>query len=59
MSDVWTKLKDIKSQMADLKRTISALTEAKPEGDGDESDAPDNVGDTFGGQQSKKRKKDE
>lgn len=32
VSDVWTKLKDIKSQMADLKRTISALTEAKTRG---------------------------
>ena len=44
--------------MADLKRTISALSKSKSEGDDDESDTPDNAGDSFGGRQSKKQKKE-
>ena len=58
VSDVSTKLKDIKSQMSELKRTIASLSKAKPNTDGDESDTPDNAGDSFGGRHSKKQKKE-
>ena len=57
VSDVGSKLTDIKSQMADLKRTIAALSKSK-DGDGNESDTPDNAGDSFGGRSSKKQKKE-
>ena len=43
--------------MADLKRTIAALSKSK-DGDGNESDTPDNAGDSFGGRSSKKQKKE-
>ena len=58
VSDVGSKINDIKSQMADLKRTIAALSKTKGDDDGDESVTPDNAGDSFGGRQSKKQKKE-
>lgn len=58
-SEVGTKLQDIKSQMAELKRTIASLSKSKPQdADGNESDTPDNAGDSFGGRQQKKQKKE-
>ena len=58
-SDVGTRLKDIKSQMSELKRTIASLSKTKASGDADDdSEAPDNAGDSFGGRQSKKQKKE-
>ena len=41
--------------MADLKRTIAALSKTKSDADDDESQAPDNAGDSFRGQESKER----
>ena len=59
VSEVGTKLKDIKSQMAELKRTIASLSKNKTSpDDGNESDTPDNAGDSFGGRQNKKQKKE-
>jgi hypothetical protein len=58
VSDVGSKINDIKSQMADLKRTVAALSKTKGDDDGDESVTPDNAGDSFGGRQSKKQKKE-
>ena len=49
---------DIKSQMADLKRTIEALSKMMSDADDDESQAPDNAGDSFGGCQSENQKKE-
>jgi hypothetical protein len=49
---------DIKSQMADLKHTIAALSKTKSDADDDESQAPDNAGDSFRGPQSKNEKKE-
>ena len=58
-SEVGSKLKDVKSQLAELKRTIASLSKVKtPSDDGSESDTPDNAGDSFGGRQSKKQKKE-
>jgi hypothetical protein len=54
VSEVVTKLQDIKSQMAELKRTIALLSKSKPsDADGNESDTPDNAADSFGGRQQK------
>jgi hypothetical protein len=59
VSEVGTKLNDIKSQMAELKRTIASLSKNKGSSEeGSESDAPDNAGDSFGGRQNKKQKKE-
>jgi hypothetical protein len=45
--------------MADLKRTIvAALSKTKSDTDDDESQAPDNASDSFGGHQSKEQKKE-
>ena len=59
-SEVGTKIKDIKSQMAELKRTIASLSKSKTaDADGGgESDTPDNAGDAFGGRQQKKQRKE-
>ena len=59
-SEVGAKLKDMKSQMATLKRTITFLSnKSKTEGtDVSESNTPDNAGDSCGGRQSKKEKKE-
>ena len=59
VSEVSSKLQDIKAQVAELKRTIASLHESKaPSTDGNESDTPDNAGDSFGGRQAKKQKKE-
>ena len=54
------KLKDITSQVAELKRTLASLKAKQPaaDDDDDESDAPNNAGDAFGGRNQKKKKKD-
>lgn len=56
------KLKDIKLQMAELKRTLASIQSKQSSGtaddDGDDSDTPDNAGDSFGGRQKKKQKKE-
>ena len=59
-SEVGSKLKDVKSQLAELKkRTIASLSKVKtPSEDGSESDTPDNARDSFGGRQSMKQKKE-
>ena len=44
--------------MADLKRTIAALSKMIGDGDRDGSVTPDNAGDSFGGRQSKQQKKE-
>ena len=50
VSEVGSKLQDIKAQVAELKRTIASLNKSKaPSTDGNESDTPDNAGDSFGG----------
>jgi hypothetical protein len=54
------KFKDIKSKVAELKRTLAALQSNKS-GDDDASEdgeTPDNAGDSFGGRQKKKQKKE-
>jgi hypothetical protein len=54
-------LKDIKSQVAALKRKLASLKSGKAEPggtDSDDDDVPDNAGDSFGGRQKKKAKKD-
>ncbi|KAI2496708.1 hypothetical protein MHU86_17804 [Fragilaria crotonensis] len=62
VSDVSTgnkKLKDIKSQMEELKRTLASFKAKQPATeDGDDSDTPDNAGDSFGGRTKKKQKKE-
>lgn len=53
------KLKDIKHQVAELKRSIAAIkTNQQEAGDDTSPDAPDNAGDSFGGRQQKRQKKD-
>ncbi|KAI2514184.1 hypothetical protein MHU86_77 [Fragilaria crotonensis] len=56
------KLKDIKLQMAELKRTLASIQSKQSSGtvddDGNDSDTPDNAGDSFGGRQKKKQKKE-
>ena len=55
------KANDLKSQIAELKRSISAMkskTSNDDEKDSDDSDVPDNAGDAFGGRQKKKQKKE-
>lgn len=52
---------DLKSQIADLKRSIAAIQSKTSDDDGeksDESDVPDNAGDAFGGRQKKRQKKE-
>ena len=55
------KLKAIKAQMNELKRTLAAI-QSKHTGNNDDDDdasvTPDNAGDSFGGCQQKKHKKD-
>ena len=53
------RLKDIKQQVAELKRSLAAIkTNPQDAGDDASPDAPDNAGDSFGGRQQKKQKKD-
>ena len=56
------KFKDIKSKVAELKRTIASLQSKQGNCDGnddeDDGDTPDNAGDSFGGRQKKKQKKE-
>ena len=54
------KLKDIKSQVAELKRTLASIQSKQvSDDDADEgSIAPDNAGDAFGGRQKKKQKRE-
>jgi hypothetical protein len=53
------KLKDVKAQVVELKRTLASLESKKTDGgDDNDSDAPDNAGASFGGRQKKKQKKD-
>jgi hypothetical protein len=52
---------DLKSQIAELKRSIAAMQSVPSEGDDgklEDSDVPDNAGDAFGGRQKKKQKKE-
>ena len=55
------KFKDIKSQVAELKRTLASI-QSKQVSDDDTDDASlapaDNAGDTFGGRQKKKQKRE-
>jgi hypothetical protein len=52
-------LKDIKQQVAELKRSLAAIkTNHRDAGEATSPDAPDNAGDSFGGRQQKKQKKD-
>jgi hypothetical protein len=45
--------------MEELKRTLASLKAKQSTGDnGDESNTPDNAGDSFGGHQKKKQKKE-
>jgi hypothetical protein len=53
---------DVKTQIAELKRTIAQMKQKPKEDDGaetDSSDTPDNAGDAFGGRQQKKKQKKE
>ena len=54
------KLKDIKTEVAALKRKLASLKSDKESvaTDSDDEDVPDNAGDAFGGRQKKKSKKD-
>ena len=56
------KVADVKTQLADLKRSIAALKLAKVKDDDtsatDDSSVPDNAGDAFGGRSSKKSRKE-
>jgi hypothetical protein len=55
-----TKLKEIKTQVAALKRKLASMKsnkESSADSD-DDAEVPDNAGDAFGGRQSKKSKKD-
>ena len=54
---------NLKSQIADLKRSIAAMQSKTSDGDDtadstDSSDAPNNAGDAFGGRSKKKQKKE-
>ena len=54
-----SKLRDIRAQVSELKRTLTSIQAKRgaPDDDADdESDAPDNAGDSFGGRQKKKQK---
>ena len=56
------KLREIKDLVTELKRTIASI-QSKSSGetdnaDDDDSDAPDNAGDSFGGRSHKKQKKE-
>ena len=55
-------MKSLKTKMADLQRMLAAIKSKQSNGDsvddGDESDAPDNAGDSFGGRQKKKQRKE-
>ena len=53
------KAADLKSQLAELKRSIAAMQSKSSEDgrdDAESSDVPDNAGDAFGGRQRKKQK---
>jgi hypothetical protein len=52
------KLKDIKSQVAELKRSLASIKSTQDAGENGGGDVPDNAGDSFGGRQQKKQKKD-
>lgn len=56
------KAGDLKSQLAELKRSIASLQSKSSKEDekdeSDDSDVPDNAGDAFGGRQKKKQKKE-
>lgn len=55
------KFKDIKSKVAELKRTLASLQSKQCNGDdnaSDDGETPDNAGDSFGGRQKKKQKKE-
>jgi hypothetical protein len=52
---------DLKSQIAELKRSIASMQSVPSESDSgrsEDSDVPDNAGDAFGGRQKKKQKKE-
>ena len=51
-------LKEIKTQVAALKRKLASLISGKSFPESDDDDVPDNAGDSFGGRQKKKNKKD-
>ena len=52
------KLKEIKSQVAELKRSLAAIKTTQDAGEDTAGDVPDNAGDAFGGRQQKKQKKE-
>jgi hypothetical protein len=52
------KLKDIRSQVAELKRSLAAIQTVQAVGDNATDDIPENAGDAFGGRQQKKHKKE-
>ena len=57
------KVGDLKTQLAELKRSIAAMQSKTSshddiKDDSDSSDVPDNAGDAFGGRQKKKQKKE-
>jgi hypothetical protein len=56
------KASDLKSQIAELKRSIASLQSKSSNDDekdkSDNSEVPDNAGDAFGGRQKKKQKKE-
>jgi hypothetical protein len=56
------KMKSLKNKMADLQRTLAAIKSKQSNTDGDDdddaSDIPDNAGDSFGGRQKKKQRKE-
>ena len=56
------KLKTIKSKMAELQRTLASIKAKQNDNTGDDDDdsshAPDNAGDSFGGRQKKKQRKE-
>ena len=52
------KLRDIRAQVSELRRTLASIQAKRgaPDDDADnDSDAPDNAGDSFGGRQKKKK----
>jgi hypothetical protein len=52
---------NLKSQIANLIRSIAAMQSKTSDDDGEnsgDSDVPDNAGDTFGGRQKKRQKKE-
>ena len=54
------KMKTIKSKMAELQRTLTSIKakQSADDDDDDASDVPDNAGDSFGGRQKKKQRKE-